>query len=76
VSSGDAEAGLVYVTDVLAAGSSVHGITFPGASSAVNVYPIATVKGSKHATTAAQFLSFVTGSIGQSVLASDGFAKP
>ncbi len=41
VTSGEADAGLVYVTDVRAAGDKVRGSTFPESSSAVNTYPIA-----------------------------------
>jgi molybdate transport system substrate-binding protein len=76
VTSGEADAGLVYVTDVEGAGSKVKGVTFPEASSAVNTYPIATVAKSKHATLAAQFVSMVTGAKGQAVLRHAGFAKP
>ena len=43
VTSGEADAGLVYVTDVKAAGDKVKGIPFPESAEAVNTYPIATV---------------------------------
>ena len=43
VASGEADAGLVYVTDVKGAGDKVKGITFPESDKAVNTYPIATV---------------------------------
>ncbi len=76
VASGEADAGLVYVTDVKAAGDTVHGVTFPEASSAVNTYPIATVAGTKHADLAHAFLELVLGSVGQQTLADAGFAKP
>lgn len=75
VTSGDASAGLVYVTDVRAAGSSVHGVVFPQAAAAVNTYPIATVKGSKNAALADEFVALVLGSTGQQVLADAGFAQ-
>jgi molybdate transport system substrate-binding protein len=76
VSSGQADAGLVYVTDVKAAGDTVKGITFPESSSAVNTYPIASLADSKNAELAQEFLDLVTGTEGQSVLADAGFAKP
>lgn len=76
VSSGEADAGLVYVTDVKGAGTSVKGVTFPESSEAVNTYPIATLSGSKHKTLAKDFVTLVTGSTGRSVLAAAGFAKP
>ena len=40
VQTGDADAGLVYRTDVLAAGDTVEGVEFPEAPTAVNEYPI------------------------------------
>jgi molybdate transport system substrate-binding protein len=76
VSSGEADAGLVYVTDVAAAGDAVHGVPFAESSEVVNTYPIATVKGSKHPDTAQRFADFVTGAEGQAVLAAAGFARP
>ncbi|MFL6159232.1 MAG: molybdate ABC transporter substrate-binding protein [Marmoricola sp.] len=76
VTAGEADAGLVYVTDVQAAGDTVDGITFPEASSAVNTYPIATLKDSKHAALARAFVELVLGSAGQQTLAEAGFAKP
>jgi molybdate transport system substrate-binding protein len=76
VTSGEADAGLVYVTDVKAAGTAVKGIVFPQSSAAVNVYPITTVKAGKHQSLAADFVAFVLGPKGQAALASYGFAKP
>ncbi|MHC5795399.1 molybdate ABC transporter substrate-binding protein [Lacisediminihabitans sp. FW035] len=76
VSSGEADAGLVYVTDVKGAGSSVTGIPFPESSTAVNTYPIATIAASKNATVAKAFVDFVTGKVGRSVLAKAGFGAP
>lgn len=76
VSSGEADAGLVYVTDVAAAGDSVEGITFPESSTVVNTYPIATVSGSDHADLAQEFVELVTGADGQQVLADAGFGAP
>jgi molybdate transport system substrate-binding protein len=76
VESGEADAGLVYVTDVQAAGDEVVGITFPGSSAAVNTYPIASLAGSGNAALARAFVDLVTGPEGQAVLADAGFAKP
>ncbi|HEY0260563.1 MAG TPA: molybdate ABC transporter substrate-binding protein [Lacisediminihabitans sp.] len=76
VSSGEADAGLVYVTDVKAAGSSVRGITFPESSKAVNTYPIAALKDSANASLATAFIDFVTGPEGRSVLKAAGFGAP
>jgi molybdate transport system substrate-binding protein len=76
VESGEADAGLVYVTDVRAAGDKVQGVTFPESSDAVNTYPIAALATSKNADLAKQFVQLVTGGEGQAVLADAGFAKP
>ncbi len=76
VTTGQAEAGLVYVTDVKAAGAKVKGITIPASENAANVYPIAAVKTSKHATEARVFANLVLSSVGQDVLRNAGFAKP
>ncbi len=76
VSSGEADAGLVYVTDVKGAGSAVKGITFPESSTAVNTYPIATVKASANGKVAQAFVDYVTGKVGRSVLAAAGFGAP
>lgn len=75
VTAGEADAGLVYVTDVLGAGDTVQGITFPESSAAVNSYPIAALKASKNAALAEAFVEAVTGEGGQQVLADAGFAK-
>jgi molybdate transport system substrate-binding protein len=76
VTTGEADAGLVYVTDVKGAGDAVQGITFPESADAVNVYPIATVADSKHADLAREFMDLVLGEAGQAVLAEAGFAGP
>lgn len=75
VSAGEADAGLVYVTDVKGDKGAVQGITFPLSSAAVNVYPIAPLKSTKNAALAQAFVDFVTGAPGQSILAAAGFAK-
>ncbi|MFC5495372.1 molybdate ABC transporter substrate-binding protein [Nocardioides caricicola] len=76
VSSGEADAGLVYVTDVRAAGDDVGGITFPEAAEVVNTYPIAPVDGSDEPDLATEFVRFVLGDTGQGVLAGFGFGQP
>ena len=73
VTTGEADAGLVYVTDVLMAGDDVEGIEFPESDSAVNTYPIATVAGSEQAELGQEFIDLVTGEDGQAVLAEHGF---
>jgi molybdate transport system substrate-binding protein len=74
VQSGEADGGLVYVTDVKAAGGTVKGIAFAESRSAVNTYPIAALGDSRDAALAADFVALVTGAEGQKVLADAGFA--
>lgn len=76
VISGEADAGLVYVTDVKAAGDKVNGIEFPESADVVNTYPIAALKGHVGDGVAEAFISFVTGHEGQAVLTAAGFGKP
>lgn len=76
VTSDEADAGLVYVTDVQAAGSAVKGIEFPESSSAVNTYPITTLKGSGEAALARSFVDLVLSDAGQAVLSRAGFGAP
>ena len=74
VTSGQADAGLVYVTDVRRAGDEVEGIAFPESDSVVNTYPITTVAGSENTALGDDFVALVTGADGQGVLAEYGFA--
>lgn len=73
VTSGEADAGLVYVTDVRAAGDKADSIPFPEAADAVNSYPIAALAGSRNKAAAAAFLDLVTGPEGRKVLGQAGF---
>ena len=76
VTSGEADAGVVYVTDVTAAGDAVAGVTFPESDQVVNTYPIVALKDSKVSSLAQDFVDLVLADTGQSVLAAAGFAKP
>jgi len=73
VTSGDADAGLVYITDVSAAKGQVQGVSFPEANQAATNYPITVVKNAPHADLAQQFEDLVTGSEGQQELRTAGF---
>lgn len=73
VAAGEADAGVVYRTDVAAATDTVEGIAFAEAADAVNRYPIATLAGSAHPAAAAAFAAFVMGESGQATLARFGF---
>ena len=76
VESGDADAGLVYVTDVKAAGAKVTGVPIANADAAVNTYPVSVLTGAQNPAAAAAFVAFVTSAEGRRVLASFGFGRP
>jgi molybdate transport system substrate-binding protein len=76
VHSGEADAGLVYGTDVKAAGDRVRGIPFAEAGQAVNTYPIAALRGSRNKDLAAAFIATVTGPDGTRVFSDAGFGAP
>jgi len=76
VSSGEADAGLVYVTDVRSAGASVQGVPFPESTGAVNTYPIAALAASTNPALAASFTQYVTGPAAREILKAAGFGTP
>jgi molybdate transport system substrate-binding protein len=76
VTSGQADAALVYVTDAMSAGNKVTTVNFPEAASAVNVYPIGVLKKAPLPTVAQKFVALVTSDAGQKILGQSGFAKP
>lgn len=76
VTSGQADAGLVYVTDAQAAGDAVTTVDFAESASAVNTYPIAVVGSSRHASVASEFVQFVRSDAAQKILLDAGFGAP
>ena len=76
VELGSVDAGMVYVTDVKAAGSKVKGVVIPASDNASTLYPIATVSSSTHQAEAAAFVAYVLSPAGQQVLAAAGFQTP
>jgi molybdate transport system substrate-binding protein len=76
VTLGEVDAGLVYVTDVRAAGDSVQGIEIPDEVNASTTYPIAALTGSKNQATAKAFVDYVLSTNGAAALAAAGFSKP
>ena len=75
VETGDVDAGLVYRTDVRAAGSRVKGIPFAQAAEAVTAYPIAALSGSRNLPLARAFTDFVV-QHGAADLTAAGFLPP
>ncbi|MFF2389667.1 molybdate ABC transporter substrate-binding protein [Agromyces sp. NPDC058104] len=76
VRTGEADAGLVYVTDVRAADGDVDGIAIAGADAATNRYPIAALAGAANPEAAAAFIEFVRSAEGAEVLDEFGFGAP
>jgi len=76
VSLGEADAGIVYVTDVTAGGGKVEGVDIPNDQNVPATYPIATVKASTHQSQAQAFVDMVRSDQGQQVLSSFGFLPP
>jgi molybdate transport system substrate-binding protein len=76
VTLGEADAGIVYVTDVKANESKATGVPIPANENDTTEYPIAEIKSAPNASAATAFISFVLGTQGQQVLASFGFMPP
>ncbi len=76
VTLGEADAGIVYATDVKAAGDKAVGVAIPDDLNVVAQYPIAVTKAAGNAAGATAFVSFVAGTAGQTILAKYGFTAP
>ena len=76
VTSGQADAGLVYVTDARSAGDAVSAVAFPEAADAVNTYQVAVLNDATDPALARRFVDLVTGPAGRHVLAAAGFGPP
>lgn len=70
---GEADAAIVYTTDVQAAGSKVTGVPIPATANVIATYPIIAVKGTKNAAVANAFIAYVLSATGQSTLATFSF---
>ncbi|WGD36565.1 molybdate ABC transporter substrate-binding protein [Lysinibacter sp. HNR] len=76
VAMGEADAGLVYVTDARAAGDTVRQIEITGAESVVNEYPASVVAASSHPEEAAEFIRFLESTEASRIFESHGFGVP
>lgn len=70
---GEADAGIVYATDLRAAEDDVSGTALPGVS---NSYPAAVVDGAEHPQAAQAFLRLAASPQGRAVFARAGFLAP
>jgi molybdate transport system substrate-binding protein len=76
VELGEADAGIVYVTDAATAPGKVASVQIPDGQNAIASYPAATINSSKNATAAADFVRWLGSPEGQKILADAGFQKP
>ena len=76
VQLGEVDAGMVYVTDVQAAGDKVKGVEIPDDVNASTNYPIAPLTKSANSATAKAFVEYVLSPAGEKVLAAAGFQAP
>lgn len=72
----EADAAVVYKTDVHAAGDKVEGVEFPESDDAINDYPITLLKDAQNAEAAKAFITLVQSAEGRQVLTAAGFLKP
>ncbi|AVV47725.1 molybdate ABC transporter substrate-binding protein [Streptomyces sp. ID05-04B] len=72
----EADAAVVYRTDVHAAGDKVEGVPFPESANAVNDYPIVQLKDAGNVGAAKAFIALVRSAEGQKVLTGAGFLAP
>ncbi|NPC45136.1 molybdate ABC transporter substrate-binding protein [Nocardioides sp. zg-1230] len=76
VVSGEADAGLVYATDAVAAGDEVEVVEIPGAEDALTSYSAATLEQSEDPDLAADWVTWVTSEEGRAILADAGWGSP
>lgn len=70
---GEADAGIVYRTDVLAAGDGADGVAIPDDVNVVAEYPIALLADAPDSLGGRAFIDFVLSAAGQDILADAGF---
>ena len=76
VSAGEADAGLVYRTDIAASSGSVVGVDVAGADRVVNEYMIGVPKDARNPAAGAAFVRWVLSDAGQTIMERFGFGKP
>jgi len=76
VQLGEVDAGMVYRTDVRAAGTKVKGIEIPADQNASTSYPIAALTEAPNPAGAAAFVDYVLSPDGEKVLEQAGFTAP
>jgi len=76
IEAGELDAGIVYVTDVLAAGDRVEGVDIPAGVNVAANYPIASLANAPNPDGASSFVAFTLSDEGRAILAGYGFSLP
>ena len=76
VSLGEADASVVYVTDVQAAKGGVSGVKIPDRQNVIATYPIAVTKDSRSSAAAKTWVQFIESKTAQTTLRRFGFLPP
>jgi molybdate transport system substrate-binding protein len=76
VASGEADVGIVYHSEVIAADGQVEGVEIPAEFNIVAKYPIGIIKNTAHKEQAQDFIDFLLSPQGQALLTQYGFKTP
>ena len=76
VTTGDADAAIVYTTDAKAAGTTVQAVRIPAWLNVYAIYPIAPLASSQNAALADAWVKYTVSPAGQKTLQSSGFLAP
>jgi molybdate transport system substrate-binding protein len=76
IEAGELDAGIVYVTDVLAAGDRVEGVDIPADVNGAATYPIAALANAPNPDGADAFVTFAISEEARAILARYGFSLP
>ncbi|MFL6071632.1 MAG: molybdate ABC transporter substrate-binding protein, partial [Actinomycetes bacterium] len=76
VAVGGADAGVVYVTDAMAANADIEAIPIPRATNVIATYPAVSLTDSENAELAREFVRYLIGDDAQQILSDYGFESP
>lgn len=76
IAAGELDAGIVYRTDVVAAGDAVEGVDLPDEADVVATYPIAPLADAPNPAGAEAFVAFARSEEGRAILEAHGFSAP
>jgi molybdate transport system substrate-binding protein len=76
VRTGEADAGIVYITDMKSAGAAASSVAIPAAQNVLAVFPAAVVSASRHETAAKSLVAWLASPDATAVFAKYGFQAP